>query len=78
MRTGERIFTAKRAINVERGLTRKDDALPKRLLTVPQRDDIGPVSPQGMARMLDEYYRLRGWNADGAPTAERLKTLGLA
>jgi aldehyde:ferredoxin oxidoreductase len=31
-----------------------------------------------MERMLDEYYRLRGWNADGAPTANRLKTLGLA
>ena len=78
MRIGERIFTAKRAINVERGLTRKDDNLPKRLLTVPQRDDIGPVSPHGMERMLDEYYRLRGWNADGAPTPARLKALGLA
>jgi aldehyde:ferredoxin oxidoreductase len=78
MRTGERIFTAKRAINVERGLTRKDDYLPKRLLTIPQRDDIGPVNPQGMERMLDEYYRLRGWNADGAPTEARLKALGLA
>lgn len=78
MRIGERIFTAKRAINVERGLTRKDDYLPKRLLTVPQRDDIGPVSPHGMERMLDEYYRLRGWNADGAPTEARLKALGLA
>jgi aldehyde:ferredoxin oxidoreductase len=78
MRTGERIFTAKRAINVERGLTRKDDYLPKRLLTVPQRDDIGPVSPQGMERMLDEYYRLRGWSADGAPSAARMKALGLA
>jgi aldehyde:ferredoxin oxidoreductase len=78
MRTGERIFTAKRAINVERGLTRKDDYLPKRLLTVPQRDDIGPVSPHGMERMLDEYYRLRGWSADGAPSAARMQALGLA
>jgi len=78
MRTGERIFTAKRAINATRGLTRKDDSLPKRLLTVPQRDDIGPVSPLGMERMLTEYYRLRGWNADGAPTKARLKKLGLA
>jgi len=78
MRTGERIFTAKRAINIERGLTRKDDYLPKRLLTVPQRDDIGPVSPHGMERMLTEYYRLRGWNANGAPTKARLKALRLA
>ena len=78
MRTGERIFTAKRLINVGRGLTRKDDYLPKRLLTVPQRDDIGPVDPHGMERMLTEYYRLRGWDAKGAPTKARLKTLRLA
>lgn len=78
MRTGERIFTAKRLINVARGLTRKDDYLPKRLLSVPQRDDIGPVDPQGMERMLTEYYRLRGWDANGAPTKTRLKVLHLA
>jgi aldehyde:ferredoxin oxidoreductase len=78
MRTGERIFNTKRLINVGRGLTRKDDYLPKRLLTVPQRDDIGPVDPEGMERMLTEYYRLRGWDAKGAPTKARLKALHLA
>jgi aldehyde:ferredoxin oxidoreductase len=78
MRTGERIFNTKRLINVGRGLTRKDDYLPKRLLTVPQRDDIGPVDPEGMERMLTEYYRLRGWDAKGTPTKARLKALHLA
>jgi aldehyde:ferredoxin oxidoreductase len=78
MRTAERTFTLKRMINVARGLRRKDDYLPKRLLTVPQRDDIGPVDPQGMERMLTEYYRLRGWDEKGAPTKERLKALRLA
>ncbi len=78
MRTAERTFTVKRLINVARGLSHKDDYLPKRLLTVPQRDDIGPVDPQGMQRMLAEYYRLRGWDAKGAPTKERLKALQLA
>ncbi len=78
MRTAERIFTLKRLINVARGLSRKDDYLPRRLLAVPQRDDIGPVDPQGMERMLTEYYRLRGWDEKGAPTKERLKTLQLA
>jgi aldehyde:ferredoxin oxidoreductase len=77
MRTGERIFNTKRLINVGRGLTRKDDYLPKRLLTVPQRDDIGPVDPEGMERMLTEYYRLRGWDAKGTPTKARLKALHL-
>lgn len=27
--------------------------------------------------MLDRYYRLRGWNAQGLPTAEKLRELGL-
>jgi len=78
MRTGERIFNVKRLINVARGLGRKDDSLPKRLLTVAQRDDIGPVDPQGMERMLTEYYRIRGWDETGVPTPERLKALQLA
>jgi aldehyde:ferredoxin oxidoreductase len=78
MHTAERTFTLKRMINVARGLSRKDDYLPRRLLAVPQRDDIGPVDPQGMERMLTEYYRLRGWDEKGAPTKERLKTLQLA
>ncbi|HSB70008.1 MAG TPA: aldehyde ferredoxin oxidoreductase family protein [Candidatus Methylomirabilis sp.] len=78
MRTGERVFNTKRLINVGRGLRRKDDSLPKRLLTVPQRDDIGPVDPQGMERMLSEYYHLRGWDEKGVPTRGRLKALQLA
>jgi aldehyde:ferredoxin oxidoreductase len=78
MRIGERIFQTKRLINVGRGLTRKDDTLPTRLLTLPQRDDIGPVDPQGFERMLTEYYALRGWDTTGVPTEARLKTLQLA
>jgi aldehyde:ferredoxin oxidoreductase len=27
--------------------------------------------------MLDRYYALRGWSADGVPTRERLSALGL-
>jgi aldehyde:ferredoxin oxidoreductase len=33
--------------------------------------------PQELDAMLDEYYRLRGWDAQGVPTAGRLATLGL-
>ncbi len=78
MKAAERIFNVKRLINVARGLSRKDDYLPKRLLSVPQRDDIGPVDPEGMERMLTEYYRIRGWDDTGVPTPERLKALRLA
>jgi len=27
--------------------------------------------------MLKEYYRFRGWDANGVPTPQKLKTLGL-
>ncbi len=30
-----------------------------------------------MAVGLDDYYASRGWTADGIPTVERLKLLGL-
>jgi aldehyde:ferredoxin oxidoreductase len=29
------------------------------------------------ATMLDEYYQVRGWDADGVPTADTLRRLGL-
>jgi len=43
-----------------------------------------PTSPSTSAlwadpeAMLDRYYRLRGWDGSGLPTADRLRTLGLA
>jgi aldehyde:ferredoxin oxidoreductase len=33
--------------------------------------------PDELAAMLDEYYALRGWDADGVPTPGRLAALGL-
>jgi aldehyde:ferredoxin oxidoreductase len=35
------------------------------------------ISPEDRDFMLDEYYRLHGWDARGVPTPERLKALGL-
>jgi aldehyde:ferredoxin oxidoreductase len=33
--------------------------------------------PDELNAMLDEYYALRGWDADGVPTAARLSALDL-
>jgi aldehyde:ferredoxin oxidoreductase len=33
--------------------------------------------PDELAAMLDAYYALRGWDADGVPTPSRLAALGL-
>jgi aldehyde:ferredoxin oxidoreductase len=33
--------------------------------------------PEELDEMLDAYYALRGWDADGVPTRGRLTDLGL-
>jgi aldehyde:ferredoxin oxidoreductase len=79
-RVGERIVNLERLFNVREGVRRRDDVLPWRVMHEPIPD--GPSAgmhcpPDELARMLDAYYALRGWDADGVPTPERLVDLGL-
>jgi len=70
---GERIWNLERLFNLKAGLSDKDDSLPKRITDEPR------VKNQvvHLARMLPEYYRLRGWDENGIPTPEKLLQLGL-
>jgi len=76
-RAGERIINAERVFLAKAGFTRKDDSLPPRLTREPMPE--GPA--KGMVchldEMLDEYYEVRGWTAEGLPTPEKLKELEL-
>jgi aldehyde:ferredoxin oxidoreductase len=36
------------------------------------------VSREEFSRMLDEYYRLHGWDDEGIPRNKTLKRLGLS
>jgi len=79
-RIGERIYNLERLINVHRGVSRKDDILPSRVMNEPIPD--GPVKgrfclPKDLDAMLDAYYELRGWTPEGIPTEGKLKELGL-
>jgi aldehyde:ferredoxin oxidoreductase len=79
-RIGERIYNLERLINVRRGVRRKDDTLPFRVMSEPIPD--GPVKgrfclPKDLDAMLDAYYGLRGWTPEGIPTDAKLKELGL-
>jgi len=76
-RVGERISTLARLFNVREGLSRAADTLPARNLTQPMAS--GPAAGQivELEPMLDEYYRLMGWDQDGVPTPQRLTELGL-
>jgi aldehyde:ferredoxin oxidoreductase len=77
LKTGERIFNLKRMYNVGCGISRKDDTLPARFLTLKHEGEgLNPNLPP-LGELLYDYYKFRGWNEDGIPTPEKLRELGL-
>lgn len=64
--------------NKREGFGRKDDALPKRLLTeeMPEGPAKGQVHP--LEGMLSQYYEKRGYDEEGWPTDEKLRELGIS
>jgi aldehyde:ferredoxin oxidoreductase len=77
IRAGERAYNLKRLINARYGMTAKDDVLPKRLLAEPLPDGGCKGSVVELERMLPLYYRIRGWDENGMPTEEKLRSLEL-
>jgi aldehyde:ferredoxin oxidoreductase len=77
LKVGERITTLKRAVNVKWGFSRKDDTLPKAIYQPAKEGCRAGKVPGPLDPALDGYYKLRGWDSDGKPTAETLKKLGL-
>jgi len=73
----ERIINAERMFLVGAGLKRNADTLPHRLTHEPIPDGPGKGDVCHLDEMLDEYYQVQQWTADGVPTDEKLKALGL-
>jgi len=73
MEAGERIFNLQRMYNVRCGISRKDDTLPPRFLTLKREKDKLPP----LGQLLSDYYELRGWDEMGIPTEQKLKELSL-
>jgi aldehyde:ferredoxin oxidoreductase len=79
-RMGERIWNQIRLFNLREGLTASEDRLPARITNDPLPG--GPhkgqrIRPADMAAMLNDYYRLRGWDARGQPEKQTLERIGL-
>jgi len=74
---GERIWNLERDFNNRAGLTAKDDALPKRLTTEPAKTGPAKGKVNELAKMLPEYYELRGWTKEGTLKPETRQRLGL-
>ena len=71
-RIGERIWNLEKLFNIREGLTGKD-RLPPRMTDEPR------VKNQvvHLDKMLTQYYELRGWTPEGAPTPEKIRELDL-
>jgi aldehyde:ferredoxin oxidoreductase len=74
---GERIWNMEKDFNLRAGFTRKDDALPKRLMTEAAKTGPGKGVVSGLDKMLPIYYQLRGWDEEGRIKPETRKRLGL-
>jgi len=77
LKVGERIWNLQKLYNIKRGFGRKDDTLPDRLLNEPLKEGAPTGQVSRVPEMLDEYYTLRGWDAEGVPSEAKLKELGL-
>ncbi|WP_195940422.1 aldehyde ferredoxin oxidoreductase family protein [Romboutsia sp. 1001713B170131_170501_G6] len=77
LQAGDRIWTLEKIFNLKAGIDSSQDTLPDRLIYDPIPN--GPT--KGHVHRLDEllpkYYEVRGWDEDGIPLDETLKTLGL-
>ena len=68
-KAAKRYRTLVRAININRGMRRKDEK--------PPEDHWKKRFPELEAELLDTYYKFKGWNNDGIPTKESLHELDL-
>ena len=76
MKAGHRIYVLERYMNTREGVSRKDDTLPERFLKESRASDPKKrVVP--LEKMLNDYYKARGYDEDGIPTAETLKKYGI-
>ncbi|MBM4313555.1 MAG: aldehyde dehydrogenase, partial [Deltaproteobacteria bacterium] len=62
--------TLVRAVNIGRGLRRADEK--------PPEDHWKKRFPELEEKLLDAYYKFKGWDPDGIPTKETLAELGLS
>lgn len=67
--TASRIRNLVRAINIKRGLRREDEK--------PPEDHWKKRFPEYEQKLLDEYYKYKGWDNRGVPKKETLDKLGL-
>jgi aldehyde:ferredoxin oxidoreductase len=81
LQAGERIYYHERMMNARNGFARADDELPARFFEAHGSSGNGivipPLSRGDFQTALDRYYRIRGLDSAGMPTAATARRLGL-
>ena len=80
LRTGARITTLKKLVNVRAGWTRAEDTLPGRFLTEALPDGSvaqATLTREGLDTMIAAYYAARGWTPEGQVPAAIADALGI-
>lgn len=78
-RAGERIFTLQRLLQLRYGKTIADSKIfPERIMQPKPDGPMAGIVPEGILDAVDDYYKYRGWDANGVPTAEKIKEVGLS
>ena len=67
-----RVTNLTRRFNLQEGLTRADDFLPKRMLIEKLPGGNG-ITEAELTQLVQDYYRLRGWDENGIPAGETKK-----
>ncbi len=68
-KTAQRIRALVRAVNVRRGLRRKDER--------PPEDHWAVRNEEYEQNLLSKYYEFKGWTSEGIPTRQKLENLDL-
>ena len=80
-KTGERIYYHERIMNARWGFSSKDDDLPPRFFEEAGSSgpdfDVPPLNRDDFLEARGRYYKIRGLDADGAPTRDKAKELDL-
>jgi len=77
MRSGEKMFNLKHMINLKLGLDPASDTVPDRFITTKRKQGTAAEHLPQIKEMVEDYYRLRGWEESGKIKKEKLDELGL-
>ena len=77
LKIGERICNLKHIFNIKAGWKKEDCKLPEKIhKPIPKGVSKGSfVSKEEEKKMLEDYFKARGWDKNGIPTKEKLKEL---